>query len=407
MPETRPDVAVVLYSAKLTGARRQKIRLAGGLARRGLSADLVFVRPRGVLLEAVDPAVRVVGLEGLALRTVRRLGARSRGAMVAALPALVAYLRRVRPRVLLAGNTPASLLCGPAHRLARVRETRCVLCVTNHLSGADAPGARFELAFARRALAKADAIVPVGEAVARDLAEHLPDAAGRIRTIHNPVLPEGWQALCAEPAPHPWLEDGGPPVVLGCGRLEPQKDFTTLLRAFARLRSERPVRLVVMGSGPERSALLALADTLGIAADVDFPGQVANPFAAMARADLLALSSRWEGLPNALVEALAAGCPVVATDAPGGARDTLLDGALGALVPPQDPAALAAAMASTLDAPPNHDARVARGMEFSEARSLDAYLALFDEIAGPGLARSGAAEEDRPIPGDARSARDG
>ncbi|HKJ24453.1 MAG TPA: glycosyltransferase [Myxococcota bacterium] len=382
MPEARPDVAIVLYSAKLTGARKQKIRLAGGLARRGLRVELVLVRARGVLLEAVDPSVRVVGLEGRAVRAVRLLGAGSRGAMAAALPGLVAYVRQTRPRVLMGANTPASLLCGPAHALARARETRSVLCVTNHLSGSGAPGARLELAFARRALARADAIVPVGEAVARDLAEHLPGAADRIRTIHNPVLPDDWKALCAAPAPHPWLEDGGPPVVLGCGRLEPQKDFATLLRAFARLRRDRPVRLVVMGSGPEAPALCALADSLGVAADVDLPGQVANPLAAMARADLLALSSRWEGLPNVVIEALAAGCPVVATDAPGGAREALCDGALGPLVPPRDPEALALAMARTLDAPPDRDARVARGEVFSASRSVSAYLALFEELAG-------------------------
>src|SRR5204863_8071086 len=112
-------------------------------------------------------------------------------------------------------------------------------------------------------------------------------------------------AAAREPVAHAWLAPGAPPVVLGVGKLKPQKGFDVLLRAFARLRAARTARLVILGEGPQRRALERLARELGIADDVALPGFVANPFAWMARSAVFALSSRWEGLPSVLIEALA------------------------------------------------------------------------------------------------------
>jgi glycosyltransferase involved in cell wall biosynthesis len=129
------------------------------------------------------------------------------------------------------------------------------------------------------------------------------------------------------------------------------KGFDTLLRAFARL-DQATARLILIGEGKERVGLSALAGRLGLADRLDLLGFIANPFPYLARADLLALSSRREGLPNALVEALALGTPVVATDCTGGVRDLLQSesggGRLGPLVPIDDPAALATALNDTL-----------------------------------------------------------
>src|SRR3546814_2435399 len=100
--------------------------------------------------------------------------------------------------------------------------------------------------------------------------------------------------------------------------MKPQKDFPTLLKAFALLRQEHPAKLIILGDGAGKEGLEALAETLGIRADVAFPGYVANPYAYFRHASLFVLSSAWEGLPNVLIEAMACGCPVVSTDCPSG-----------------------------------------------------------------------------------------
>ena len=178
-------------------------------------------------------------------------------------------------------------------------------------------------------------------------------------------------------------------MVLGVGMLKPQKDFATLIRAFARLRASRPARLVILGDARGaakdlafRDELKALPAALGIAEDVAFPGFVANPFAWMARAACFALSSRWEGLGNVVIEALACGCPVVSTDCPSGPAEILAGGRYGRLVPVGDAAALAEAIAATLDAPPPRAELLARAERFSRARAAEEYLALLSRRGG-------------------------
>jgi glycosyltransferase involved in cell wall biosynthesis len=218
-------------------------------------------------------------------------------------------------------------------------------------------------------------VIAISDGVAEDVAAtaHLP--RGKIQTIYNPVVAPDLMTRARAAVQHPWLAPGAWPVVLGVGRLKPAKDFATLIRAFARVRRERGAHLVILGEGEERPALEALARELGVDADVDLPGFVENPQAWMSRASLLALSSRWEGLANVLIEALACGCPVVSTDCPGGPGEVLDRGAFGRLVPVGDHAALADAIRAMLDEPVDRARLRARGASFSIASSARAYLA--------------------------------
>jgi glycosyltransferase involved in cell wall biosynthesis len=174
---------------------------------------------------------------------------------------------------------------------------------------------------------------------------------------------------------HPWFADGGPPVVLGVGRLTRQKDFESLVRAFAQVRQHRPARLLILGEGEERSALEALVRELGLESDVALPGFQAGAQACMTRAAVFVLSSAWEGLPTVLIEALAAGTTVVATDCPSGPREILRGGELGRLVPPGDVEALArgilAALGGTARRVPLTELR-----EFTQEFAAEAYLCL-------------------------------
>lgn len=184
--------------------------------------------------------------------------------------------------------------------------------------------------------------------------------------------------MAAAPCDHPWLRPGQPPVIVVAGRLERQKDFPTLIRAFAQVRGERPCRLLILGDGGGRARLQALSAELGITADVDLPGFQANPYPFLARADLFVLSSRWEGSPNVLTEALALGTPVVATDCPSGPHELLDGGRYGPLVPVGDVAALGKAVAATLDQPLPPERLEAAVADYTQATSAERYLEVLE-----------------------------
>jgi glycosyltransferase involved in cell wall biosynthesis len=202
----------------------------------------------------------------------------------------------------------------------------------------------------RRYYPWADEIVAVSQGVADDLLELTDLPPSKVRVLPNPVVTPELVQRAAEPLDDPWFTAGAAPVVLGAGRLDQQKDFPTLIRAFAAVRSRRPARLVILGEGPERGQLESLVEELGITADVRLPGFVSNPFSYMARAAVFVLSSAWEGMPGVLIQAMACGAPVVATDCESGPREALAGGKYGRLVPVGDHLALADAIAGTLDA---------------------------------------------------------
>jgi glycosyltransferase involved in cell wall biosynthesis len=199
----------------------------------------------------------------------------------------------------------------------------------------------------------------------------------RVETIYNPVVTPDLESLARAAVDHPWFAGDGPPILLGAGRFVAQKDFSTLVKAFARVRAVGPARLMILGRSkrPARARRLrALAEHLGVAADVALPGFAANPFAYMARASAFVLSSRWEGLPGVLIEAMACGCPVVSTDCPSGPREILAGGSYGPLVPVGDAAALAEAILRVLALPPDRARLRTRAAEFSVEQAVDRYL---------------------------------
>jgi glycosyltransferase involved in cell wall biosynthesis len=295
---------------------------------------------------------------------------------------LTTYLRIERPRALLSALPYGNLAALTARRLARI-PTRIVL--TEHNVARNFEHCReWRKRFLRPLIARqyrfADRIVAVSNGVASDLSTSAGVLNDRIVTIYNPIVDQTLLTKAEEPLDHPWFAPGAPPVILGMGRLTPQKDFPTLIRAFARVRAARAVRLMILGAASseaktvkQRRKLETLAAGLGIADDVGFPGFVHNPMPYLVRAAVFVLSSAWEGFGNVLVEALACGCPVVSTDCPSGPAEILDNGRYARLVPVGDEAALAAAIVETLDNKPPSDALRQRAAVFSVERATARY----------------------------------
>ncbi len=349
----RPSVLFHLPHMRPGGAERVTAILAGWLVERGWRAGLVLNRAEGALLDTLHPAVAVHDLG--AARTAAAVTPLLRTLMAARTDIVVGMLPYCSVSLLLA-------------RLAGATAARTVVAEHGVLSAetAESRSPRLIRALIRTTYSRSDALVAVSRGAARDMAALAGVPPSRVAVIHNPVAGD---ADTAPPRPDdPWFAAGEPPVLVAAGRLVPLKGFDTLLQAVALLRGRLPVRLVILGEGPERNRLLALRDRLDLAAHVRLPGHVADPAGYMAAAAAVVVSSVREGFGNVLVEAMALGTPVVSTDCPHGPGELLEGGRLGPLVPVGDAAALAGAIAATLAAPPDPAPLRRRAADFTPAR---------------------------------------
>lgn len=336
------DQRIALFQPSLRGggAERVSLNLASGFVDRGHAVDVVLAERVGSLLDAVPADVRVVDLKSRRVLT--------------SLSGLAKYLRRERPKSMIAGNWHTALVALWARRLARVN-TRVVVVANNTFSARipnpEIPLTRLLPPLLRVFIRWADAIVACSREVAEDLAVALNIPEDSIEVIYNPVVTSQMLEESKEAADHPWFHDEAAPVILGAGRLTWEKDFATLIRAFERVRRERPARLLIVGEGADRSELEELVRELDLEDDVQLPGFVENPYPLFAQSAVFVLSSVSEGLANVLIEALAIGTPTVSTSCKSGPREILDGGRLGRLVPPQDAPALASAILATLEDP--------------------------------------------------------
>lgn len=346
------------------GAERVALNLAHGMCEQGMQVDLVLAQATGDYIDAVDPRVNMVDLGNKRVLT--------------AIPSMVRYLRRARPDAMIAFMDHANLIALWSRALSSVKFQLIVNIQSNLMRRRQAEGLKERIIqqLASWFYPQADYVVAVSNGVAESIHKALNYPLQQIQTIENPVIVPPVRDKTEIPLPHPWFADENIPVIVGVGRLHPAKDFATLIKAFSQLRKARQARLIILGEGQERDSLEALMQELGIVDDVSLPGFVDNPYDYLIHARLFVLSSRWEGFPNVLVEALAHGCPVVSTDCESGPAEILEDGQYGPLVPLQSPDALAKAMADTLDSPLSPEKLRARSLMFSLERITGDYITL-------------------------------
>lgn len=356
-------VALCLPTLFPGGVEHIIVSLANALAAAGHPTHLVVLDRDGPLAASVSPEVDVCVLGPPLSWKIPRLArlfrtwgvvgvilAHGRWCLKPGLAALIAGVPYV-PTV--------HSLTGPSYRWAQGSPLR----------------ERVFAALAHLVFGRAKALIAASESAARALEACLGLTPNSVHVAPQPVVSPRLEELAAQPAPHPWLSARDRPVVMTVCRLVPVKDLATLIHAFARLRATRAARLVIVGRGPEESALRQLCSAVGVADDVLFAGFDANPWRWMSRADVFAVSSVNEGLCCALIEALALGTPAVSTDC-GGPRDVLESGRWGELVPPREPAQLAAAIERVLDGihPPGAETQARMRQRYSVEAAVLAHL---------------------------------
>lgn len=316
------------------GADRVTLTLLKALDRHLFDTSLVLMRDEGVFMSDIPADVRICSLNASSLWT--------------AWWPLAKVVSAEKPDILFSTSSGTNIIAVIA-RILSGHAFRLVLSERNVLFHGEITLKRRLVVFLKRLLyQQADLITSVSQGVKDDLLAKLGVSPNLVSVVYNPVVTDEIEDLAAESVEHPWFQEPTP-ILLGVGRLIVQKDFSTLIKAFARVRAERDVKLVILGEGPLRKDLLELARSSGVEDDVWLPGFDKNPFKYMARCTVFILSSREEGLPGVLVQAMACGAAVISTDCPAGPSEIITHNVDGILVPVGEVDALAERITYLLD----------------------------------------------------------
>ena len=343
MNKSKP-IAFLLPDLEWSGLGRVAVNLAKEISSRGISVDLVVGSATGVFLKEIPPQIRIVDFE-------RQIQPRLQSALKILLP-LRRYLQIEKPTALVCNLYTCNVVTLMAKMLVR---SKVKLVLVEHIILYEKQEKKqqklqeiFRPILMRWLYPSADKVVACSQGLARDLEIYLGFNHGKIDVIYNPVIDEKLAEKANLFVEHPWFNKGEIPVVLGAGRLVRQKDFATLIRAFALVKKEQKVRLVILGEGQLKNQLLTLVGQLNLENDVVILDFVENPYAYMAKSAVFVLSSGWEGFGNVVAEALAAGAPVVSTNCPSGPAEILDNGKYGELVSVGDSQGMAEAILRVL-----------------------------------------------------------
>ncbi|WP_158089655.1 glycosyltransferase [Magnetofaba australis] len=366
-PAKAPRIAFFLPSLSWGGAEHVFAMLANDHVAQGAQVTMVACTVDGPWLELLDPRIAVVNLNVPQIRHAPRplrrwLKENPQDSVISCMThanimLLLAVLYPTRLPVRCYVQEVALLTVGRAHRARSEQVMRWII---------------------RWLYPKADGVLVVSDAIADELAADRGKPLHNVISLPNPLDFAAIENKAAAPVDHPWLGGDDGPILLAVGRLAPEKDFSTLLHAFAQLRAtQHRARLIILGEGPLREELTGLCHELGIAEAVDLHGFCDNPYAYMSRCDLFVVSSIAEGFSLVLVEAMRCGCRIVTTDCGPRPREFLDNGRLGQITPPGDIAAMASAMQMALDA--SHDAKILRDAvaDFDIAQVAQRYLAVY------------------------------
>lgn len=362
-------IGFFMHSFAGGGAERITVSLANELYRRGNEVIFIVRHDNGPFRDDLDKGVIVFPLAQIC----------DSSSSMGMLLALRKTLIQIKCDVLFPVSLGMAVFAVLA-KLISASPTPLIPVIHNTMSQADDRALVFKLRLMRLLDFLVAYTVVVSEDARNDYIKLTGICPSKVITITNPVVSASLEHLAAMPPDHLWF-DCDEPVIVAAGRLVAQKNHALMLRSFACLTERRQAKLIILGEGPLRSDLKQLANDLGIVDRVDLHGFVENPYAYFSHAACFLMTSDYEGLPTAMIEALACGCPVVSTDCPSGPREILKDGRYGVLVHDSEPKAIADAVSNTLEG--HHPTAVElkiRAQYFAVDTAVDRYLELISEV---------------------------
>ncbi len=363
-------VALLVGTLNSGGAEKMMVQLANAFYNAGVSVDLLLVNKTGPFLKEVQPGVQihnlsaVKGVKSVIFDLRKFLRKNEVDAVISTQPHVNSILGFAsfgiskRPLIIMREAST------PSHKYSGINSVSTFLYKK---------GYRF-----------ADHYVAVSEGVKKDMmgVYNLPES--KITAIHNPVIDNSIEKLSKQKTGDPWFDDPEKPIILAIGRVVPLKNHSMLIKAFARVREFKDVRLVILGDNllaPDHTkVLIQLIQDLHLSNHIKLPGFVPNPFSYLSRASLFVLSSDYEGLPGTLIQALACGCPVVSTDCPSGPAEILNNDRYGKLVPVGDVDAMTSSILDSLEEDYDKELLKVRANDFSAEKAGQKYLSLIEEL---------------------------
>lgn len=358
--ECRKKITFLLYSFEDGGVEKVTINLAKGLKNIGYDIEFVCFKKHGEFLSEVkdDFIIHELNINRSSESIFK----------------LIKYFRQHKPDVFFTAKHYINIMVLIAKGLSR---TKSKVIVAGHGMFFKRKGM---LAWLMKLFyPKADKIVAVSSGVAQNIHEITNIPLRKITVIYNPVITK--EMIENFEQTKPLQNTLGQKLIVSIGRLSPEKDFKTLIIAFQIVRQTHPLKLVIIGEGPERNNLEELIRELKLSEDVLLSGFKKNPFEYLKAADLYVLSSITEGLPTVLIEALYSMTPIVSTDCPSGPREILENGKYGLLTPVGDSDKLAKVMEATLFEKKMDTSKLRdRALQFTSEKSINKYQKLIESI---------------------------
>ncbi len=362
---TQKRIVIFLTSLGGGGAEKAMLHLAMSLHSKGHQVSFFLIVKEGPYLKQVPQKIEVVSFNPL----VKRFR------VPQSLLPFSLYLRRESPDVIISAMNKCNLIAIVARAISGIK-TKLIISEQNFISLSIRGLIRKRVMhlLIRLLYPRANFITAASKGIADDLSKCAKIPQERVQVVYNPIIDEKVYEKCREDVSHPFFSESSEGVVIGVGSLSESKGFANLIEAFSILRREKNLRLIILGEGEEREKLEEMTGNLGVEKYVSMPGFVDNPYAYMARSKVFVHPAIYEGLGNVLVEAMACGTPVVATNCPTGPAEALDNGRFGRLVPVKNINALAEAIKEAMSSPRNHEELCKRAKFFSVEAAANKYL---------------------------------